>query len=168
MGKNALEEDDVLRFFAGCGKLEVGDVEDEPAPADNPKKDDDNNDDKTPKLKPDAEHIEVGYIIFYPNNFSAKKYWDNLGTIVSRIDEYEMNNGDEAFTEMDKMWENQKLADYNYDNFSKYNLNRNLWDAATAQQIGPPSKSAILEATVYVKTQRENDCGTEPGNAEPK
>lgn len=136
MGKNALEEDDVLRFFAGCGKLEVGDVEDEPAPADNPKKDDDNNDDKTPKLKPDAEHIEVGYIIFYPNNFSAKKYWDNLGTIVTRIDEYEMNNGDEAFTEMDKMWENQKLADYNYDNFSKYNLNRNLWDAATAQQIG--------------------------------
>ena len=136
MGKNALQEDDVLRFFAGCGKLEVGDVEDEPLAKDEKPNEEDNNDDKNLQLRPDTKNIEIGYIIFYPNNFSAKKYWDNLQTIFDRIDDYEMNNSAEAFVEMDKMWEKQKLAEYNYDNFSKYNLNRNLWDTATAQQIG--------------------------------
>lgn len=136
MGKNGLEEDDVLRFFAGCGKLDVGEVEDEPLAKDESPKDEDNNDDRNAQLKPDAKNIEVGYIIFYPNNFSAKKYWSDLQTIFDRMDNYEMSNSADAFTEMDAMWEKQKLAEYNYDNFSKYSLNRNLWDEGTAQQIG--------------------------------
>ena len=136
MGKNRLEEDDVLRFFAGCGKLDVGEVEDEPLAKDESPKDEDNNDDRNAQLKPDTKNIEVGYIIFYPNNFSAKKYWSDLQTIFDRMDNYEMSNSADAFTEMDAMWEKQKLAEYNYDNLSKYSLNRNLWDAATAQQIG--------------------------------
>jgi len=136
MGESGLREEDVLRFFAGCGKLNVTDVEDEPAVKNEMDIDDDNNDNKTPELKPLEERIEFGYIVFYPNNFSAKKYLGNIAEAVSRLDEYEMSSDGSSFKEMDEAWERQKLADMNYDSKSLFSLNRNRWDADTAKKIG--------------------------------
>ena len=134
MGESNLTDEDILRFFAGCGVLDVVDKEEEE------KKEEggggeDNEDNTNPTLRPDAEHIEFGYVIFYPNNFSAKKYYGNMDEVVKRLDEYEMSSDGSSFTEMDEAWERQKLAEMNYDSKSLFNLNRGLWDSTTASHI---------------------------------
>ena len=124
---SGVSDEDILRFFAGCGVLE---------PAAGAENNDDNNnesvvepedDNVTPRHKPDQQFIEKNFVVFYPNNFSAKKYYSNMAEVVSKLDQYEMSNNARAFTEMDIDWEKQKLQEINYDNMSRYNLNFGNW-----------------------------------------
>lgn len=135
MGESDVKDEDILRFFAGCGLL---------TPADGAENNDDNNnesvveqetDNTTPIHKPDKQFIEKEFVIFYPNNFSAKKYYSNMAQVVEKLDSYEMSLNSGSFTEMDIDWEKQKLQKKNYDNMSKFNLNAGGWSDVTKQLI---------------------------------
>lgn len=123
LGDTGVEENDILRFFAGCGPLDVLDPKEEPGNEEEP--DNDENEDKTPVLDPDNQYIEVKYVLFFPNNFSAKKYNSNIPLMIQMLDRYEMTNDGSApdFKEMDAAWAKQILAPMNYDNKSLFKLN---------------------------------------------
>ena len=113
-------EQDILRYFAGCGELDPsigrGGI----------KKDDidsQEDEDLTPKPKPDAQYIDFKYVMFFPNNFSANSYRKKPKEAIDKINQYEMTNGVDPFTEMDKKYKDQILSPENYFNNSIYGLN---------------------------------------------
>ena len=118
------QEQDLLRFFAGCGPLTV----DEEAPIVPEMKEfpeEDNKENTTPRQRPEAQYYKESFIVFYPNNFSAKNHWKNIQEVFDAIDKYEMDSSSaSAFKEMDPAYQDEILAKYNYDNFSIYSLNR--------------------------------------------
>lgn len=119
-------EQELLRYFAGCGELNVAtesnsDLEKE----DSIEKD--NNPDTTPELDPNEQYFEYKYLIFFPNDFSAKKYYSDISQAVETMDNYEMDNSADAFEERDKAYENEILQPGNEKNYSKYNLNNGGW-----------------------------------------
>lgn len=117
------QEQDLLRYFAGCGQLTVGDEElIAPTSPDFPPED--NKDNTTPLPRPDNQYYYKNFIVFFPNDFSAKSYWNNMKELFSKIDEYEMSkDGSANFKEMDEAYQHEILAKYNYDNFSLFALN---------------------------------------------
>lgn len=117
------QEQDLLRYFAGCGQLTVGDEElIAPTSPDFPPED--NKDNTTPLPRPDNQYYYKNFIVFFPNDFSAKSYWNNMKELFSKIDEYEMTkDGNANFKEMDEAYQHEILAKYNYDNFSLFALN---------------------------------------------
>ena len=134
-GESSVTDEDILRFFAGCGTLEPADNEDDYNSGNSKYNAESENPDTTPKRKPDSQFIEINYIMFYPNNFSAKQYYSDLDEVVEKIDSYEMDNDARAFVEMDQEWADQKLAMMNYDNMSKYDLNAGNWSEAVKERI---------------------------------
>ena len=148
MGENGVTEEDILRFFAGCGKLEVMDIEQEPKPEEPVHNMEDNIEDTTPVMRPDSQYIEVNFIVFYPNNFSAKKYYSNMSEAEERLDEYEMEVSNEPFTEQDAAWSGQKLAEMNYDNWSLFGLNSGRWSEDVIKRI--EMLLPIEDATEYM------------------
>lgn len=113
-------EQALLRYFAGCGNLEVTDTEEH-------KKENRSEEsiepDTTPKLDPVEQYITKTYVIFYSNNFSAKAFKNNMEKAVEELDKYEMTTGGTSYSGMDISYRNQKLAPDNYDNKSIYGLN---------------------------------------------
>ena len=156
--ENGATEEDVLRFFAGCGPLEVSDPEEEPQPENEVGIDEDNIDNTTPMMNPDAQYIETKFIVFYPNNFSAKKYYSNMDELVEHLDEYEMGgNAGDIFTEMDTAWANQILKPMNYDNTSEYNLNSGDWSDSVRDRIGMLLDVDPYEILPYSQLKRLDD-----------
>ncbi len=70
-------EEDILRFFAGCGNL--NDV----VTAENPSKEDKKSTEEVDnrETKPASNATEIAYVIFFPNDFSAQNYMDGNITI---------------------------------------------------------------------------------------
>lgn len=137
-------EKDLLRFFAGCGTLEIEEKEEPIVPTMTEFPEEDNKDDKTPLLDPDEQYIEFEYIMFFPNNFSAKKY-SSINEIIEKIDGYEMTSDSAstpAFKEMDKAYEKQILGEKNYDNWSLYSLNTTAGLNQYIDDNGNPSSAA--------------------------
>ena len=133
--KSGVSDEDILRFFAGCGTLEVADNDDNWDNKVNAPEMNNEEPDTTPRENPDGQYNYVNFIMFFPNNFSAKKYYDNMPELVKKIDEYEMESTSKTFLEMDAEWADQKLYPRNYDNRSKYGLNSGEWDEATKEKI---------------------------------
>ena len=133
MGETNTTDEDILRFFAGCGTLDT--VDDGDWGNDNQEVPDNDEPDTTPKQMPDNQFIKVSYIIFYPNNFSAKKYYNNMPELIKKLDAYEMEDSAGYFIEMDDEWSEQKLKPMNYDNKSKFGLNAGGWSNEVKEKI---------------------------------
>ena len=115
-------EEDILRFFAGCGNL--NDV----VTAENPSKEEKKSTEEVDnrETKPASNTTEIAYVIFFPNDFSAQNYMDGNITIgdgekaetKSKI-KYacenilkEYNNGG-TFDERDKSFQDEVLQPHN-------------------------------------------------------
>lgn len=121
--KNKYEDEEkILRFFAGCETLDVDDPGQDQQGAKGGA--DDGNDDNNTKYNPNQQYIEVRFIVFFPNNFSASKYHNDIAKAVDLLGNYEVNTGVDPFREMDPSWEGQHLSPENYDNISKFKLNK--------------------------------------------
>ena len=114
-------EQEILRYFAGCGQLNVFEPElsIEEKNVDKPKE----VENTTPILKPSSEFIEKTYVMFFPNNFSAQQYISKPSLIKDKISQYEGDESSEAFTEMDRRYSSQVLLTPNYKNESLFKLN---------------------------------------------
>ena len=102
-------ERDILRYFAGCGNLN-----DEVEPL-KPPKEKDKPDGDIPKTTPKGtkKTYKIGYVVFFPNNFSGINEDDY--TMQSILHQY--NTSDVAVKTMDKKYEKQKLQNENYDSY---------------------------------------------------
>ena len=133
---DAEAEQDLLRFFAGCGPLTVND---EPPiiPTVEEFGPEDNKEDTTPTPNPKSQYYYARFIMFFPNNFSAKDYVNNIPEAIRRLDEYEMSSDGVAnFKEMDDAYKDEILAKYNYDNFSLFSLNTQSGIEENSAKIG--------------------------------
>ena len=124
VGKDKDEaERDLLRFFAGCGELEL---KTEPTATEEEVQKEVEKDNNTPSLDSTEQYEEVQFVVFFPNNFSGVDYRreNDIEDIVAKIDTYEMTkSGAAPFTEMDSKYSRQILEEGNYDNESEYALN---------------------------------------------
>lgn len=102
-------ERDILRYFAGCGNLN-----DEVEPL-KPKKEKDKPDGDIPKTTPKGtkKTYKIGYVVFFPNNFSGINEDDY--TMQSIL--YQYNTSDVVVKVMDTKYEKQKLQNGNYDSY---------------------------------------------------
>lgn len=165
VGKDkSIREEAILRFFAGCGMLDSGNDASEDSNNETVTKTDD--EDTTPRQRPESQYIEKSFIMFYPNNFSAKKYYNNMSELVEKIDAYEMSTNVRPFTEMDSAWEDQKLYEINYDNVSKYGLNLGGWPDAIKARISELLRVDVNELMPYSDFKNLSDiyAGRENGN----
>lgn len=114
-------EQALLRYFAGCGDLDIADTEEHKKEN---RAEESIEPDITPKLDPVEQYITKTYVIFYSNNFSAKAFKNNMEKAVEELDKYEMTTGGgTSYSGMDISYRNQKLAPDNYNNESKFALN---------------------------------------------
>ena len=85
-------ENDILRFFAGCGNL-VGSYD---GSANNKTPGDYQKENANPKLKKKSHEIAI--VAFYPNNWSGKNFMDNIPGGQEKLMTYETTtNSDECF-----------------------------------------------------------------------
>ena len=117
-------EEDILRFFAGCGNL--NDV----VTAENPSKEDKKSTEEVDnrETKPASNTKDIAYVIFFPNDFSAQNYMDGVITIgegenaetkskikyacENILKEYN-NSGEKQISERDKSFQNEVLQPHN-------------------------------------------------------
>ena len=117
-------EEDILRFFAGCGNL--NDV----VTAENPSKEDKKSTEEVDnrETKPVSNTKDIAYVIFFPNDFSAQNYMDGVITIgegenaetkskikyacENILKEYN-NSGEKQISERDKSFQNEVLQPHN-------------------------------------------------------
>lgn len=114
-------EQDLLRFFAGCGTLSgsLGTVkkeEDSPAVSA----------ETSMEAKPTTETKNVAYVIFFSNDFSAAEYGKtSVDEVIEKLKLYETESSNEPFEERDKAYQNEILRVENYENYNRYGLNIN-------------------------------------------
>ena len=117
-------EEDILRFFAGCGNL--NDV----VTAENPSKEEKKSTEEVDnrETKPASNATEIAYVIFFPNDFSAQNYMDGNITIgegenaetkskikyacENILKEYN-NNSKKQISERDKSFQDEVLQPHN-------------------------------------------------------
>lgn len=107
-------ENEILRFFAGCDILTgyCGNGVDTPP-------------DDEPEPTPTVPQLEgrtrkVALVLFFPNNFSANDYNDDIDGALNALKTYERGTSGEWVNEEDEDIENQVTGN---NNVSKYNLN---------------------------------------------
>lgn len=100
-------ERDILRYFAGCGNLND---EIEPYKEDKEKNKPDGNPKTTPVCK--KKTYKVGYVVFFPNNFSGIDLDDDKmqGVLLGYN-----TSGEIKVSIVDKKYENQNIKPQNYD-----------------------------------------------------
>lgn len=121
-------QDDLLRFFAGCGTLDnisdsKGKESDDVAPVDERGKQD---------PKPQIESKDITYVIFFSNDFSGYDYSESKkGTteedtieLWRKLENYEYSSNP-PFTERDASYSKEILDSSNIENRSIYRLNNN-------------------------------------------
>ena len=113
--KNEMEQD-ILRYFAGCGNLN-----DEINVSENIEevKEEDEEPTQTPEMAPYSK--KIAYVVFFPNNFSGYDYFNNTGESKPELDvaslsqllmEYN-NNPNYGCSIMDEKYKNQNVGDEN-------------------------------------------------------
>lgn len=127
-GKNSKDSDDneqeLLRFFAGCEILEIDNKSSEIDPTQN---DPDKDDPVTPIDEP-TDNEEYIFYIFFPNNFSGVDFFANDETDAFSYvcNEYESNTQLSNEYIMDDKLKNEKLSQGNYTNNTNFKLNFDL------------------------------------------
>lgn len=124
-------EQELLRFFAGCGNLESIDGGDGKTVIQNKK------DEEIIEPKPTADTTRIAYVIFFSNDFSSYDYdknkTDGIGSTtgststqqaLDKLLQYETSSTG-TFSERDSSYANEILQPYNIENKSKYGLNVN-------------------------------------------
>lgn len=114
-------ERDLLRFFAGCGKLEFSDETETTTEGDDEKK-------PTKDPEPTGQKKDFAIVLFFPNNYSGVDY-SGEDLISSNkecsLRKYECNSEGGSFTLVDKKYQDQVYIDsHNNDNKSLYSLNK--------------------------------------------
>lgn len=152
-GDKAAIDEDILRFFAGCGTGVTQVISEKPEKKE--EIEDEDGEDTNPKLNPDNKYTDFWFLMFFPNNFSGDKYEKEPAAVISRIDTYEHENGVDPFTEMDPKYEKQKLQDRNYDNLSKYGLNTPTgiatYDGEIRRTLGIPQEANLYSYDDFKK-----------------
>ena len=102
-------DQDILRFFAGCGNLN-----DEVTPSKPKKEEKEKSPENTPNIeaKPVFQTKKIGYVVFFPNNFSGQDYIssNNIDSAITVLEKY--NSGGKSDCS-DKSYENQILQEHN-------------------------------------------------------
>ena len=117
------KEEEMLRFFAGCGELDFNPTE----IPEIPEKVKTETLDPKPETKnpvPTTKKHKVAYVIFFPNNYSGYDKKNNIGEALYELYSYEFEKGNIQFKyDSDKSYEKQYLLPENKINLSKYAIN---------------------------------------------
>lgn len=110
-------ERDLLRYFAGCGSINVSDDDT------NPQEREKREENITVTPEPEEQYERVSFIVFFPNNFSGVDYKENPQMLIQKLDMYETSNSNPPFTEMDERYSRQNIDADNVNNMSISGLN---------------------------------------------
>ena len=113
-------DEDILRFFAGCGKFEYSPIEE--SVDDTP---DENTSDNLNANPTPTNNIEkYSLMIFFPNNFSSIDLKDGSAEeIINSFQGYERSDSGEIDNITDKEYEDEILMEKNKKDKNRFNLN---------------------------------------------
>lgn len=105
--KNEMEQD-ILRYFAGCGNLN-----DEINVSENIEevKEEDEEPTQTPEMAPYSK--KIAYVVFFPNNFSGYDYFNNTGE--SNYTKYVDVGEEKALDKLNADFPNYKVTEENFE-----------------------------------------------------
>lgn len=114
-------DEDILRFFAGCGKFEYSPTEENID--DTP--DEENTSNKLNANPTPTNNIEkYSLLVFFPNNFSSIDFENGSAEeIISSFQGYERSNSGEIDNITDKEYEDEILMEKNKKDINRFNLN---------------------------------------------
>lgn len=104
------KEEDLLRFFAGCGN-----INDAVEPTKSVKEEEEAKTEEPPKVdpKPTYHTKKIAYVVFFPNNFSGYDYLKKDQKFDDAIAELKEYNSNKSSDKRDKDFAAQIIKDYN-------------------------------------------------------